>query len=471
MKNASFELYKNCPTNHSYESDANIVDNWEYGTYTNVNGAEYYHNLKCPADSEQVMLFLPPTLPLPDGSAFMSIRQYVYRKPGMTEKDIAKVYVGQCLQSALKPGTPYTFSFNAGKFKSNDDRNFKYKSAPFTVAIFGHSDCNAVPFGPAFAYSNGCPENYPGWILLGKTIVHSKGKWVQSRIDFTVPSDINVIEVGPDCSIINPDSDLPDSTTFLDFYVYYLDNLQLLPTTDFHFSHIQTQGGNPCSADSLLKAPNISNASYQWYKDSVAIVGASENSYHLPANNATGNYNVRIVTSDSCLISEPFPLQPNEFYNLQLPADTSFCDNDTLLLAPALNGVHYKLDGSTASTVKIFKEGIYKIVAGDANGCNKNFTVNVHAKSCKIYVPNVFTPNGDGRNDVFRIPQDSKIQMEQFSVFDIWGHKVFNTTNRNDGWDGNFKGKVSPIGTYVYIIKGTVDNKKMQLKGTVTLIR
>ncbi len=142
------------------------------------------------------------------------------------------------------------------------------------------ADCNAVPFGEPYAYSNGCPANYPGWVLLGKMTIHSKGKWVQSRIDFTVPSDINVIEIGPDCSILNPDTDLADSTTYLDFYVYYLDDLHLLPTKDFHFTSIQNQNGNSCATDSVLTVPEIANASYQWYKNSIAITGATGNSYH-----------------------------------------------------------------------------------------------------------------------------------------------------------------------------------------------
>ncbi len=65
----------------------------------------------------------------------------------------------------------------------------------------------------------------------------------------------------------------------------------------------------------------------------------------------------------------------------------------------------------------------------------------------------------------------SKIQLEEFSIFDLWGNKVFSTANNNIGWDGNYKGRKSSVGTYVYIIKGIAGNKRVQLKGTVTLIR
>ena len=114
LQNGSFEFYKNCPTNYSYINDFDIINFWQYANHTNGNVAQYYHNFNCSYDSAQVMLYIPPELPLPDGKAFVSIRQYVYRKPEMTEKDLAKAYVSQCLQQPLVPQVPYTLSFSAG---------------------------------------------------------------------------------------------------------------------------------------------------------------------------------------------------------------------------------------------------------------------------------------------------------------------------------------------------------------------
>jgi gliding motility-associated-like protein len=307
--------------------------------------------------------------------------------------------------------------------------------------------------------------------LLGKTNVFSKGRWVESKINFSVPSDINVIAIGPDCSLLKADVDLADSTTFLDFYVYYLDDLHLLQTKDFHFSYIKGVNGDLCTIDSVLKAPTFANASYQWYKNNIAIIGSTGDSYHIPKTNSTGNYNVRIITADSCLISEPFFWGPGELSNLNIPSDTILCEADTLLLAPPLNGINYNFNGVNSSVVKVFKEGVYDIAATDANGCTKNFNINVHSQTCKIYIPNGFTPNGDGKNDVFRIPQGIQIQLNEFSIFDRWGNKVFSTTNSSIGWDGNSNGKDCPAGTYVYIIKGIANNKEKELKGTITLIR
>lgn len=473
LKNGSFESFKHCPSNY-YDNDFRIADYWEYGTYTNYNEANYYHNFKCSNDSSQLMLFIPPSLPLPDGEAFVSIRQYIPKKPGLVETDIAKTYIGQCLQTSLNPGEQYTLSFSAGRFKSYDDRDYKYKTVPFTVAVFGHRDCNAVPFGKRGAKSNGCPTNYDGWTLLGKTQVYSKGRWVQNRIDFTVPSAINVIEIGLDCSIVTPDFDLPDTTTFSDFYTYYLDDVHLLATKDFHFAYIQGSIGNTCQVDSILTAPNMANASYQWYKDSIAITGATKNTYHLQDNNRTGNYNVRISNADTCFISEPLAVGLSKLSSLSIPKDTSFCVNDSLILAPSLNGVTYTSNGRSSSFVTITRGGTYNIVATDAKGCTKTFNVAVSAEDCTgidLFMPNAFTPNGDGKNDLFRIPRQMKMNVKEFSVFNRLGNKVFSTTSRGTGWDGMFHGVASPAGTYVYLIKGTVNNRNKQIKGTVLLIR
>lgn len=472
MQNGSFELFKNCPTNYSYPNDYDIANFWQYANYTSINVAEYYHNFSCPNDSGQVMLYLPPALPLPDGKGFMSIRQYVYQKPDMTEKDIAKVYISQCLQQPLTPEVPYTLSFSAARFKSNDDLQFKFKTEPFTVALFGNPDCNAVPFGPVNALSNGCPANFTGWVLLGKTTLRSKGKWVQGKINFEVPNDISVIAIGPDCSRIQPDIDLADSTTFLDFYVYDIDDIHLLTTKEFHFQNIQSLHTNLCDKDSLLLVPPVySNAAYQWYKDSIAIIGATSNTYQLPMKNNEGNYNVFISTPDTCFITEPYHVAQNALQNLVLPADTTICESDSLLLAPVLDGVTFSLNGNSTSSLQIFSPGIYEITASSSNGCIKQFKVNVHSQNCSILMPNAFTPNGDGKNDAFRIPPSLKIELENFSIYDRWGNKVFTTNDRNGAWDGNYKGQKSGAGTYIYIISGKKNNRETKIKGFVTLIR
>ncbi len=88
------------------------------------------------------------------------------------------------------------------------------------------------------------------------------------------------------------------------------------------------------------------------------------------------------------------------------------------------------------------------------------------------YIPNAFTPNGDGLNDVFRPIPVGVVRTEWFRVFNRYGETVFETNQWMKGWDGSFKGKKQPIGAYVWVIKGVDrDGKTIEMKGTVMLVQ
>jgi gliding motility-associated-like protein len=91
-------------------------------------------------------------------------------------------------------------------------------------------------------------------------------------------------------------------------------------------------------------------------------------------------------------------------------------------------------------------------------------------------VPSAFTPDGDGKNDVFRPIAIGIKQITYFKVFNRWGVLVYssakNAYEQSIGWDGTYKGKPQDSAVYVWIVEG-VDylDKKITQKGTVTLIR
>jgi gliding motility-associated-like protein len=91
-----------------------------------------------------------------------------------------------------------------------------------------------------------------------------------------------------------------------------------------------------------------------------------------------------------------------------------------------------------------------------------------------LYVPNAFTPNGDGLNDVFQ-PKGFGVVEYEFDVFDRWGEKVFHTKVFEEGWDGTFQGRGSNIvenGSYTWLIRLTnVFGKAHELKGHVVLMK
>jgi gliding motility-associated-like protein len=95
----------------------------------------------------------------------------------------------------------------------------------------------------------------------------------------------------------------------------------------------------------------------------------------------------------------------------------------------------------------------------------------------EIFVPNTFSPNGDGRNDRF-YPQGLGVAgIKHMRIFNRWGELVFEKTNfsSNDpsqGWDGTYKGKILSPDVFVYMIDVLCSNNQFQeLKGNVTLLR
>ncbi len=124
------------------------------------------------------------------------------------------------------------------------------------------------------------------------------------------------------------------------------------------------------------------------------------------------------------------------------------------------------------------------------NGLTPNTTINITvrtivANACQVssgsataitvtdqvFVPNVFTPNGDGKNDVLLVFSNIT-QSLHFQVFNQWGEKVFETDDKSIGWTGTYKGKPQPSGVYVYTLKlVTTAGLVIDRKGSVTLVR
>ncbi|HVZ56990.1 MAG TPA: gliding motility-associated C-terminal domain-containing protein [Chitinophagaceae bacterium] len=89
----------------------------------------------------------------------------------------------------------------------------------------------------------------------------------------------------------------------------------------------------------------------------------------------------------------------------------------------------------------------------------------------ELYLPSAFTPNGDGKNDLFRIPAGTTLELREFSVYDRWGNKVFTTQDITRGWDGTWQGRQLPAGVYVYIVRGVTVKGPILHRGTVALVR
>ena len=89
-----------------------------------------------------------------------------------------------------------------------------------------------------------------------------------------------------------------------------------------------------------------------------------------------------------------------------------------------------------------------------------------------VVIPNAFTPNGDGLNDLLHISTFVNVDLNSFCIFNRWGQKIYETDDILAGWDGKYNNADQEIGAYMYIFVGTdEENNEIINKGTITLLR
>ena len=132
--------------------------------------------------------------------------------------------------------------------------------------------------------------------------------------------------------------------------------------------------------------------------------------------------------------------------------------------------------GSSDSIINNLPAGLYSIIVVDNNNCTNADSVLVSniTTNCEptIFIPNVFSPNGDNQNDLFMV-QLVGLEFESLEIYNRWGNLLFETKSVNEGWDGRTTaGEIASEGTYFYILnyKNNDDEKQVE-KGAMTLLR
>jgi gliding motility-associated-like protein len=197
----------------------------------------------------------------------------------------------------------------------------------------------------------------------------------------------------------------------------------------------------------------------------------------------SGTYVIMVTDSQNCKKdSSVFVPQPPAL-SLAFTVVNNLCDGyeDRGAITATVTGgtppYKYRWNRSTKTDPAIFglPNGHYAVWVTDANNCPIADTTNIaYEECCKPFIPDAFTPNGDGKNDVFRILHTGNMRIVEFSVYNRFGERVFTTSKPDEGWDGNYKGIPADMGVYFYyarIICGTNRTDVTMLKGDVTLVR
>ena len=158
-----------------------------------------------------------------------------------------------------------------------------------------------------------------------------------------------------------------------------------------------------------------------------------------------------------------------------LPPDTTKCGYSTLTIT-SLKAFQSYLWSSGQSTpaIKVLDPGEYKLFVTDSNGCAGTDSIVIRDSACPqyVYLPNAFTPNGDGKNDLFKPIFAGAFSEYTFAVYDRLGRLVFESNDPSAGWNGTTGGVRQPAGTYIWMCIFRLYQQPQRLqKGTVLLIR
>ncbi len=113
----------------------------------------------------------------------------------------------------------------------------------------------------------------------------------------------------------------------------------------------------------------------------------------------------------------------------------------------------------------------YQVNVSIPEGCEESALISINVRMPEFDIPNIFSPNNDGVNDVFRIFSGGGLTDYSCKVYNRWGQVVFETTNIDESWDGTYNGDPAPTEVYIYSIEFRVGTELFEENGEVTLIR
>jgi len=217
-----------------------------------------------------------------------------------------------------------------------------------------------------------------------------------------------------------------------------------------------------CDNGNLRLDAENPGATYRWNT-------GSTNQY-LIAQQA-GIYSV-VVSYNGCTTTDEIRITHLNLPKFTLGPDLPICTGMEVVLTPSTSSSTYLWqNGSTAQSFSTTSPGVFHVQLTNACGSYKD-TVVVYNGPCKLTIPNAFTPNGDGRNDVFRAGLGENVKSAEMRIYNRWGQLVFSSSDRAKGWDGRVNATMANSGTYAWTISYiTVDGKSGSLSGTVHLIR
>jgi gliding motility-associated-like protein len=308
------------------------------------------------------------------------------------------------------------------------------------------------------------------WDFDGGTVITGKGtgpynvKW-----DISGTKNVTVTVSYNGCTVVGSHKVVVD------------ENIHMTPTTDKDVCIDQV-----VNFDVAYNHAPTSGWNWSWDFDGATVLnGTGSQGPYVLEWTTPGKKVIRFLTTGKICID---PLMDtvivHDYPTAQITSasKTNICSGDSISFnAYYVNGYHYAWtpesyfgnSNSNSVTGYVYFPGYVKLMVTDPYGCTNSDSVLINTNSCcTLEFPTAFTPNGDGRNDVFRPINHGHRTVIAFSVSNRWGQVIYNTVNGNDAWDGTFDGVPQDMGVYYWYVKyKCTDGTIMEEKGDVTLMR
>ena len=222
-----------------------------------------------------------------------------------------------------------------------------------------------------------------------------------------------------------------------------------------------------CEGEVVEIIPSGTFYSYLWHDGSVTPNFIARNQ---------GTVSLTVTDKYGCKIYDDMLIAVHQLPVVNIGPDTALCGTETITLDAGNDGVSYNWsNGQTSREINVFA-GFQNIsvTITDEFGCSGQDQITINSCSVVDYfrnMPTAFTPNGDGKNDVWNIPELQIFPQAIVEIYDRWGTLVFRSeSGYSNPWDGNSSGKEMPMDSYYYVINLNSPGIE-SISGTVTLIK
>jgi gliding motility-associated-like protein len=249
--------------------------------------------------------------------------------------------------------------------------------------------------------------------------------------------------------------------------VNYADNCSFTDTISISYKNSpQVELGTDktmCSGDTV---------SIDFHSDSVGFVWSDGSTDSIIRITETGYYTITVINDGGCKASDSIFVNAIPSPEVILGPDTTIFSNQDFVLNAGNPGANYTWStGESSQSITVNQEGEYWVAVSNGECTGYDTIIIMVYPDCILAVPNAFSPNGDGHNDLLYARGEGFVEME-LMIFNRIGELVFNTKDNSIGWDGTFKGKNQPVETYMYMLKGVcVSGNSIFKKGNITLLR